>query len=461
MVIPDYNTETMATRPSAEQARLLEQRLDRRTGALRRLSRRSAFWASTALAEFIVRLIELCVALFITIFLFVPVLLARLIIRRPTGKPVFESKTIFGHSGKPLRVLNFAGLSGWISRLPLFLELFTGRLALAGTTIREWQPVSPDAGQGYVSMVKPGIVSLWDIRKSSKIGHEGREATEWEYIFRKRPLYDFLLMLRALPVMLFAEHEVAESPVFQLLDQKIDNITMREAIGMMQESLRQKSQSVIFFVNPDCMNKSVTDQNYRKALRVADHLLPDGIGLVIAGKMLGTPLRENINGTDMLPWLCTMAVEENVSIFLVGGKPGIAEKAASALEQRYGVSIAGTAHGYFDHQSETGSHEVIETINNSKASILLVAFGAPLQERWIARHRNELHPKILMGVGGLFDFFSGNIKRAPRWIREIGLEWVYRLMQEPSRMWKRYVIGNPLFLYRVVKWKIVSRSFNR
>jgi N-acetylglucosaminyldiphosphoundecaprenol N-acetyl-beta-D-mannosaminyltransferase len=259
-------------------------------------------------------------------------------------------------------------------------------------------------------------------------------------------------MLRALPALFFSEPATASSAVFRLFDLNLDNITMRDAIEMIREKLRQKQQSVFFFVNPDCMNISVTNPDYRKALGSANYILPDGIGLVIAGKILGTPLRENINGTDMLPWLCAMAVEEQQSIYLLGGKPGIAEKAAAALSNTFGVHIAGTGHGYFNRETE--SSEVVKRINESKASILLVAFGAPLQEQWIARHRRELHPSILMGVGGLFDFYSGNIRRAPRWIREIGFEWVYRLMQEPSRMWKRYIVGNPLFLFRVLRWKL-------
>ena len=161
----------------------------------------------------------------------------------------------------------------------------------------------------------------------------------------------------------------------------------------------------------------------------------------------------------MLPYICRMAAEKGYSIFLLGGKPGIAEQAGKNIGNAYGVHLAGTAHGYFNHQTE--SSEVIETINKSGAAILLVGFGAPLQEKWISLHRHELKPDVLMGVGGLFDFYSGTISRAPDWIREIGLEWIYRMLQEPGRMWRRYVVGNPLFLYRVMKWKIFTQSNSR
>ena len=448
----------MTANRSAQEARELEKRLGGRSKARRGWRRRSAFAVSTAFSELIVRLIEIGVALAVTLFAFAPVLIARLATRLPAGKPLFSKRPVFGRSGKPLTLWSFDGLSGGMATLPWFLELFTGRLALAGTAIRDWQPGSAAPEQGYISMVKPGIISLWNVRQSSRIAHEGREATEWEYIFKKHPVYDFLLILRALPALLFSEKAASPSPLFELLDLKIDNISMHRAISMIQEAIEEKRQSAIFFVNPDCMNQSVTDRDYREALMAADHILPDGIGLVIAGKMLGTPLRENINGTDMLPFLCEMAAGAKRSIYLLGGKPGVADKAGDTIAQNYGVTIAGARHGYFDRVTE--SAEVIEAINRSNASILLVAFGAPLQEQWIIRHRAELRPAILMGVGGLFDFFSGNIQRAPRWMREIGLEWVYRILQEPGRMWKRYVVGNPLFLYRVMKWKVLRQSSN-
>jgi N-acetylglucosaminyldiphosphoundecaprenol N-acetyl-beta-D-mannosaminyltransferase len=116
------------------------------------------------------------------------------------------------------------------------------------------------------------------------------------------------------------------------------------------------------------------------------------------------------------------------------------------LERYPQLKIAGARDGYFSPEEEEG---VVDAINGSGARILLVAFGAPRQELWLARWRDRLLAPVSMGVGGLFDFYSGRIPRAPLWMREMGLEWVYRLMQEPGRMWRRYVIGNPLFLYRV------------
>ncbi|NTW52135.1 MAG: WecB/TagA/CpsF family glycosyltransferase [Chlorobiaceae bacterium] len=448
-----------AMKPSIDSARELEKRLKKRSGSARSRRRRIAFIVSSTLAETTVRIVELAVALVVTLFLFTPVVLWQLITAVPAGKAVFSKRVVYGISAKPFTILRFAGLSGRWADLPLFLELFTGRLALAGTALKESEAASPNAEQAYINMVKPGIISLWDIRRSSKIAHEGIQAIEWEYIFRKHPFYDLMLVLRALPAMLYTETIAEPSPVFHLLGLDIDNITMEEAIAMMQADIALKKQSSIFFVNPDCLNKTISDKEYRSVLKNSDHIFPDGVGLIVAGKLMQSPLRENINGTDMLPFLCRMAAAQGHSIFLLGGKPGVAQQAAEAIHRDFGVMIAGTADGYFNRETE--NEQVISSINNSGAAILLVAFGAPLQEKWISRHRSELQPGILMGVGGLFDFYSGNISRAPRWIREIGFEWVYRILQEPARMWRRYVIGNPLFLYRVMKWKLFTGINNR
>lgn len=156
---------------------------------------------------------------------------------------------------------------------------------------------------------------------------------------------------------------------------------------------------------------------------------------------------DNINGTDFFPRLCERAANTGLKLYLLGGLPGVAALAAQAMQKRYPkLIIAGTRDGYFDHTQES---DVINSINLSGADILLVGMGAPKQELWLARHRGQLQPSVCMGVGGLFDFYSGRIPRAPVWMREIGMEWAWRIAQEPGRMWRRYIVGNPLFLYRV------------
>ncbi len=170
-------------------------------------------------------------------------------------------------------------------------------------------------------------------------------------------------------------------------------------------------------------------------------------------------MRENINGTDMLPFLCRLCRDNGWGMYFLGAKPGVAEKMSVLLKERFpGLKVAGFRDGYFD---DAQSGEVVKEINASGAEMLMVAFGVPKQEKWIQKWRNELNVHVVMGVGGLFDFYSGNIKRAPVWLREVGGEWIYRILQEPRRMWRRYIVGNPVFLYRVIKWKKAIKTVKR
>ena len=419
--------------------------------------KRLAFSARIVASELLARFIELLAALLVLTVAGIPALAVLLLRRQVSGEPVFDAVDIRTSGGGCLKAKRFHRVWPILRDVPLFAWLLSGDIALVGTAITSpGDDGIPNPESGYINLVKPGIVSLWEIRKSSRIAHEGKTAIEWEYAFRKNLFYDFMLMLRTLPVLLYRQAEVSSASVFQILGLDLRNVSMEDGVSLIDRSLAGESQSTVFFVNPDCLNKMVSDEEYFSILSGADHVFPDGIGLVIAGKLLGMPLRENINGTDMLPYICRMAASRGYSIFLLGGKPGIAKQAATEISTRYGVVISGTAHGYFDHQID--SAPVVEAINASGADILLVAFGAPLQEKWIAKNRHALEPRILMGVGGLFDFYSGTINRAPVWVREIGFEWVYRILQEPGRMWKRYVIGNPLFLFRVLKWKLVANG---
>jgi N-acetylglucosaminyldiphosphoundecaprenol N-acetyl-beta-D-mannosaminyltransferase len=448
--------ESDAVNQGIDSVKALEKRLSGRSSGLKSIVKRTLFRLSATTAGALERGIEITATLVVTLTVTVPLLLILLFRKLFTGTTIFTSKTIAGAGSMPIRVHQFNNIGAPWCDLPLFFEVLTGRLALVGTAIKEWSHSGATPEKGYINMMKPGIISLWDVRQSSKIAHEGQLSIEWEYIFKKHLFYDFMLLLRALPAMLYSEKNKTSSSIFRLLDIDLRNLSMVEAVTLIGANLAQKKQCTIFFANPDCFNKMISDRDYFNILKTGDYIFPDGIGLVIAGKMLQTPLKENINGTDMLPYICRMAASTGHSIYLLGGKPGIAEQAGQKISATYGVPLAGTAHGYFDHQTE--SDAVIEAINNSGAAILLVGFGAPLQEKWISNHRHQLKAEVLMGVGGLFDFYSGTIRRAPSWIREIGFEWIYRMLQEPGRMWRRYVVGNPLFLYRVVKWKVFSHE---
>ncbi|HQQ67588.1 MAG TPA: WecB/TagA/CpsF family glycosyltransferase, partial [Candidatus Cloacimonadota bacterium] len=247
------------------------------------------------------------------------------------------------------------------------------------------------------------------------------------------------------------EDQMEEGP--EIFGIKLANLSMSEAMTRVETAIITAKQKEVFFVNADCLNKVFVDKDYHAILKGSKDLFPDGIGIKLAGKILGKPVRENINGTDMLPLLCEMAAKHGYSMYLLGAAEGVAETMKTKLVQKYPrLNICGFRSGYFDHDND--SDVVIKEINDSRPDILLVAFGAPLQEKFIHKHAAEIEACVLMGVGGLFDFYSGRIARAPYWMRQIGMEWVFRLMKEPKRMWKRYIIGNPVFIYRVFRWKM-------
>lgn len=234
----------------------------------------------------------------------------------------------------------------------------------------------------------------------------------------------------------------------------INNKYMYEAIEYVMHRVVTKEQSKIAFVNTDCLNKVTENQEYRESLRRFDQIYADGIGIKIGCRMKNISVVDNVNGTDMFPILCDQSAQNGVKLFLLGADKGIAKKCAENMQNAYpGLNIVGTQHGFFKRE-ETG--QVIKKINDSGADILIVGFGAPLQEQWIDQYSSQLDASVLIGVGGLFDFYSGRIPRAPLWMRQLGCEWVWRLGQEPKRLWHRYIVGNPLYLLRALKF---SRNY--
>jgi exopolysaccharide biosynthesis WecB/TagA/CpsF family protein len=236
---------------------------------------------------------------------------------------------------------------------------------------------------------------------------------------------------------------------FELLGVKIDNVQMTAAVKMIIARAASGKPAQYAFVNADCLNKCCKDSAYARALSRQDAVFADGSGIRMAAAMRNLTVSDNVNGTDMFPLLCAEAAEKGISIYLLGAKSGVADAVVKNMQAQYpSLKFAGTRDGFIKPSEMPG---VIEAINASGAGILLVAMGAPRQELWALRHRNELKVPVTIGVGGLFDFFSGNISRAPLWLRKAGFEWIWRFLQEPRRMWRRYFVGNPLFLFRTLR----------
>jgi beta-1,4-glucosyltransferase len=238
--------------------------------------------------------------------------------------------------------------------------------------------------------------------------------------------------------------KLKKAKYLSLFGLRVKNTSMKEAVDWITNSKAKNSETQVgFFINVNSINLSISEPKFFNQLSKANALFADGSGMRLAAKKAGFLLNGNNNGTDMLPHLCKSSVENKQSLYLFGAKPGIAEKAANTLRAKYAeLNIVGTEHGYNKHKT---AEQIIEAINNSGCDVLLVAMGSPVQEKWLLEHKGKLHCKTALAVGGLFDFYSGNIPRSPMWLREIGMEWVWRLMQEPRNKFNRYVIGNPLF----------------
>jgi exopolysaccharide biosynthesis WecB/TagA/CpsF family protein len=310
-----------------------------------------------------------------------------------------------------------------------------------------------------VSGGKPGLFSAARIRRELGVDYlapqtEVETSCEWCLNTYLKTLAKSILASVVSPVRLLQSNRN-----FHVFGVEVFNSSMAEALDDLEERLESGAKSTVGFVNADCLNKCFSNTEYHETLRAMERVYPDGIGVRLAAQMFGNGVEENINGTDLFPLLCQRLSGTSHGIFLLGAREGLAEKVAEKMTERYsGITFSGCQHGYFSAENED---DVINKINASGASVLLVALGAPQQELWLAKNRDRLNVRILMGVGGLFDFYSGRIERAPVWVREIGLEWVWRLLQEPGRMWRRYVIGNPLFLYRVWRQKKRNGSVGR
>ncbi|WP_379545341.1 WecB/TagA/CpsF family glycosyltransferase [Qipengyuania sp. DSG2-2] len=247
------------------------------------------------------------------------------------------------------------------------------------------------------------------------------------------------------------------SETTQLFDLDIECAKRSQMARRIVAAAAVQKRLTISFANAHCVNVAHKDSSYRDALRQSDMILPDGSGMRIAAKLAGRSFGDNLNGTDLFPEICAHAAEAGQSIFLLGGQPGIAMQAgATMVAATPGLQIAGTADGYFRPAQEDA---LIERINRSGATILFVGFGVPLQEKWITRLRDRLDVAVVLAVGGLFDYYSGRIARAPAPIRAVGCEWAWRLAMEPRRLAQRYLIGNAVFLMHAARHAFEQRGF--
>lgn len=225
------------------------------------------------------------------------------------------------------------------------------------------------------------------------------------------------------------------------------NARMPEVLAGLDATVKGGGRKTVAFINTHYLNTAYKDKAQRERLRAFDWVLPDGSGVSMACRILGIRYRDNLNGTDLLPAVCPVAVKGGYSLFFFGGKEGVAARAAANLEKTFpGIRIAGVRRGYFSPEE---SDAIIAQINAADPDFLFVGFGVKLQEKWVMENKDKLKARVILAVGGLVDVYSGDLFRVHPWLRERGLEWLGRLYQDPVRLFGRYVVGNPLFLWRV------------
>ena len=223
-----------------------------------------------------------------------------------------------------------------------------------------------------------------------------------------------------------------------------DSLTMDEAVARARDLMAERRAAYVVTPNPEIVMLCREDAAAMQAVQNADLVLPDGIGVIYGAKILGTPLRAKLPGIDFAAALMTQMGREGKSVFLLGAKPGVADAAGEKMRERFpGLVIAGTNDGYFQDEGP-----ILTDINEKKPDVLLVCLGSPKQEQFMWNHRKDLNVGLMLGLGGSLDGFAGNVKRAPKWMIRCNLEWLYRLIQEPSRLGR--MMRLPKFLWQVV-----------
>jgi len=244
------------------------------------------------------------------------------------------------------------------------------------------------------------------------------------------------------------ESELSGTPEsINILNTPVHAVSMNQTVHLVHRYMVEPRVHQIATTNPEFVMKAQQDEQFRQVLQQADLCIPDGVGLLLASRWMGTPLAERVPGSELVYKLAKLAAQEGWRLFLLGAGPGVAEEAAHILRLKYPeLKIAGTYAGSPDPSED---ELIVQRINSSQANMLFVAYGAPNQDKWIARNRETLPAiRLAIGVGGSLDFVTGQAKRAPRWIQNLGLEWLYRLIQEPWR-WRR-MLALPHFAIKVL-----------
>lgn len=241
-------------------------------------------------------------------------------------------------------------------------------------------------------------------------------------------------------------------PSVSILGVEVDVVDLEELENYVIATVEAGRKASITYVNVHAVNLAHRDELFRAFINDSDVALCDGFGVKWAVQWLAGVSLQRLSPPDWFRELAVECARRGHSVYLLGARPAIIKKAGAVLTQQVpGLKIAGVHHGYFDKQnSGTENREVVARINSLKPDVLMVGFGMPFQEKWIAENWDNLNVHVVFTVGAFFDYVSGALPRLPRWMTDRGLEWLGRLVIEPRRLWKRYLLGNPVFFWRVL-----------
>jgi N-acetylglucosaminyldiphosphoundecaprenol N-acetyl-beta-D-mannosaminyltransferase len=237
---------------------------------------------------------------------------------------------------------------------------------------------------------------------------------------------------------------------------KIDNLSFDDSLRAIEKQINQKENSFVVTPNVDHIVNLQKDHNFRRIYKEACLVLADGMPLIWASKFLNAPLIERVAGSDLFPELCRISAQKGYRIFLLGGRKGAAVMAKNVLTLRHpDINIVGTYCPDFGFEYEdVENQKIMRIIKKAQPDLLFVGLGSPKQEKWIYKHKDLYNVPVSIGIGVSFEFIAGMVKRAPVWMRNSGLEWFWRLLIEPQKLWKRYLVNDMQFFKLILKQKL-------
>lgn len=246
----------------------------------------------------------------------------------------------------------------------------------------------------------------------------------------------------------------------KFMNTEVDSLNMPEVLDRIDKLIQIKKNSYVVTPNVDHIVQLEKDSELQKVYKNADLILADGKPLIWISNYYKTPIKEKVSGSDLFPLLCEMAGEKGYKMFFLGAAEGVAARAATNLKKRYSnLEVAGVYSPPFGfEENEKEVEKILQMIIKSNVDILIVGLGAPKQEKFIFKYHDRLNVPISLGLGASLDFEAGNIKRAPKWMQKSGLEWLFRITQDPRRMFKRYIIDDIKIIRLVRKYKIKNEA---